>query len=220
MKKAVILANGLVPHKKEFKYFANAGYDSLICADGGANSAFKLGLIPDFIIGDFDSVKDEILEFYKPYSKIIKLKRQNDTDVEKCLKYCISKKFDEVILTGVTGDRLDHSFCNLGIVLKYFHSIKIKIIHQKSILSAHTGLTEFTSVKGETVSVYGIDNKTKIISSGLKYPLNYVSLPFGVKESTSNIATGKIVKLSISKGPVFIVREYETVRDNGFLELY
>jgi len=220
MNKAVILANGQAPAKKEFNYFAKAGYEFLICADGGANSAFKLGLIPDLIIGDFDSVKTDVLEFFRPYSKITQLKRQNDTDVEKCLKYCINKKMAEVILIGVTGDRLDHSFCNLGIVLKFFKDIKIKIIHQKSILSAHTGMVEFETVKGETISLYGFDDKTKIISSGLKYPLNHVSLPFGVKESTSNVATGKKVKLSIEKGVIFIVREYETVRDNGFLKLY
>lgn len=220
MKRAVILANGQVPAKKEFAYFAKAGYDNLICADGGANSAFKLGLIPDIIIGDFDSVNKEILEFYKPYSKIINIKRQNDTDVEKCLKFCIKHKIDEVILTGGTGDRLDHSFCNLGIVLKFYNDLKIKIIHQKSILSAHSGFVELETVKGEIISLYGFDSKTKITSSGLKYPLNGVPLPFGVKESTSNIAKGKKVVLNVRGGRIFIVRDYNTVRDNGFLELY
>lgn len=220
MKRAVILANGLAPAKKEFKYFAKAEYNFLVCADGGANSAYKLGLIPDAIIGDFDSIEMDILEFYKPYSKIIQLKRQNDTDIEKCLKYCIKMKIDEVILTGATGDRLDHSFCNLGIVLKYYDKLKIKIVHQKSILSAHSGFVEFQTIKGEIISLYGIDNKTKIISAGLKYPLDYTALPFGVRESTSNIAKGKTVRLNISGGRIFIVREYETVRDNGFLKLY
>lgn len=220
MKQAVILANGLSPAKGEFKYFASAGYGFLICADGGANSAYKLGLIPDLIMGDFDSVSPEALEFFRSYSKIVRLKRQNDTDVEKCLKYCIANKFKEVILTGVTGDRLDHSFCNLGIVLKYFDKIKIKIVHQKSILSAHTGMIEFETVKGETISLYGIDRRTKVFSSGLKYPLNNIPLPFGERESTSNIAKGKMVRLKVTGGKIFIVREYKTVRDNGFLEQY
>ena len=220
MKRAVILANGQVPAKKEFKYFAEAGYDFLICADGGANSAFKLGLIPDAVIGDFDSVDKKILQFYKAYSEIIKLKRQNDTDVEKCLKYCIKKRITEVLLIGVTGDRLDHSFCNLGIALKYHDKMKIKIIHQKSILSAHSAAFEFETIKGETISLYGFDDRTKITSSGLKFPLRNVALPFGKKESTSNIASGRLVKLKITGGKIFIVREYEIVRDNGFLELY
>lgn len=220
MKKAVILANGMPPAKKEFRYFKKAGYNMLICADGGANSAFKLGLTPDVIIGDFDSARKEVLKYYSEKSEIIQVKRQNDTDVEKCLKYCIKKKIDEVILTGVTGDRLDHSFCNLGIVLKFYDKIRIKIVHQKSILSAHSGRFEFQTVKGETISLYGFDEKTKFTSKGLKFPLKNIPLPFGKRESTSNVAAGNSVKLKINGGLAFIVREYDIVRDNGFVELY
>lgn len=220
MKNAIVLANGQAPSKTVFKYLANAGYDYLICADGGANSAYKLGIIPDVIVGDFDSINHDVLKLFKSKSEIVKIVRQNDTDVEKCLKYCIKKKIKEVILTGATGDRLDHSFCNLGIVLKYFHKIKIKIIHQKSVLSAQSGLVEFDTVKGETISLYGISDKTRITSSGLKFPLKKTALPFGKRESTSNSASGNKVKLNITGGNIFIVREYDIVRDNDFLELY
>ena len=218
--KAIILANGQPPSKTVFKYLANAGYDFLICADGGANNAYKLGFIPDVIVGDFDSVKPEVLNTFKSKSKIVKIVRQNDTDVEKCLKYCIKNNIKEVILTGATGDRLDHSFCNLGIVLKYFHKVNIKIIHQKSVLSAHSGTLEFNTVKGETISLYGFSDKTKITSAGLKFPLTKTALPFGQRESTSNMATGNLVKLKIAMGNIFIVREYDIVRENDFLKLY
>ncbi len=79
-------------------------------------------LVPDVIIGDLDSISAEALKEFKSVSKIIRLKRQNDTDVEKCLKYAISHKYDEALLVGATGNRLDHTFCNLGIVLKFFPS--------------------------------------------------------------------------------------------------
>ena len=46
-----------------------------------------------------------------------------------------SVKTREVILLGATGDRLDHSFCNLGIALKFDDKIKINVLHQKSYLS-------------------------------------------------------------------------------------
>ncbi len=220
MKKAIILANGQAPSKAVFKYLAGAGYDFLICADGGANNAFKLAIIPDVIVGDFDSVNPEVLNIFKSHSKIVKIVRQNDTDVEKCLKYCIKNNIKEVILTGATGDRLDHSFCNLGIVLKYFHKVKIKIIHQKSVLSAHSGIVEFSTVKGETISLYGFNDKTKITSGGLKFTLKKTALPFGERESTSNVATGNKVKLKITGGIIFIVREYDIVRENDFLKLY
>jgi thiamine pyrophosphokinase len=207
MKKCIILANGKPPKKSVITFFQKRGYSKLICADGGANSALKMKLIPDVIIGDLDSISSETLKEFKSFSKIIRLKRQNDTDVEKCLKYAISHKFDEALLVGVTGNRLDHTFCNLGIVLKFFPQIKISLIAENSFLKAYTGRVELKTFPGETISLYGISPKTKIISTGLKYELKNAALPFGVRESTSNIAKKNLVKLKINKGVIFIIRD-------------
>jgi thiamine pyrophosphokinase len=215
--KAIILANGQPPHKSVIRFLIKAGYTTFICADGGANTAYKLGLIPDFIIGDFDSINDKTFSFFNGKSKIIQIQRQNDTDVEKCLKFAIKKKIKEVVLLGGTGDRLDHSFCNLGIVLKYSDRIKIKAIHQKSILSVCSGTVSLDTIPKEIISVYGFDEKTKILSSGLKYSLRNVALPFGKKESTSNVALSKKVELEIKNGKVFVIREFNLLRKYGLV---
>ncbi|MCX6167895.1 MAG: thiamine diphosphokinase [Ignavibacteriales bacterium] len=215
MKKCIILANGQPPRKKYFDYLIKNDYQTLICADGGANSAEKLNIIPDYIIGDLDSINPGVYDYYYEKCEIIKITRQNDTDVEKCLKFAIKKKYDEVILLGATGDRLDHSFCNIGIVLKFFDKIIIKIIHHKSILTAFTGKVRLKTFPKETISIYGIDSKTKIYSHGLKYELKNISLPFGIKESTSNVALQNEVELDIRGGIVFVIRDFETMRKYG-----
>ena len=179
MKKCLILANGRPPAKKGIKYLQSKGYNTLICADGGADTAKKLGIIPDYIIGDFDSVKKETLRFFHNKSDIINIKRQNDTDVEKCLKFAVKKNYSEAVLLGAIGDRLDHSFCNMGIVIKFFNRIKIRIISDKSILTPYTGDVKLDTVPDETISLYGFDEKTRITSTGLKYPLKKTALPFG-----------------------------------------
>jgi thiamine pyrophosphokinase len=209
MKKCIILANGTSPKKGIFNFLKREEYDALFCADGGANSAFKYNLIPETIIGDLDSIDKKVLSFYKNKCRIIQIKRQNDTDLEKCLKYAILKKYEEAVVLGATGDRLDHSFCNLGIVLKFFDKIRIKIIHQKSMLCAYSKDVELLTVKGETISLYGFDQKTKITSTGLKYSLKNIALPFGKKESTSNVALGNKIKLRILNGKIFVVRDFE-----------
>ena len=207
MKKCMILANGKPPKKSIITFFQRKGYNKLICADGGANSALKMKLIPDIIIGDLDSISSEALKLFKSVSKIIRLKRQNDTDVEKCLKYAINNQYDEALLFGATGNRLDHTFCNLGIVLKFFPQIKISLVAENSFLRAYTGNVELKTFPGETISIYCISAKTKIYSQGLKYELQNISLPFGISESTSNIAITELIKLKITNGNAFIIRD-------------
>ena len=207
MKKCIILANGKPPKKNLITFFQKRGYNKLICADGGSNSALKMKLVPDVIIGDLDSISIEAITEFKSSSKIIKLKRQNDTDVEKCIKYAIKNKFDEALLVGVTGNRLDHTFCNLGIVLKFFPQIEISLIAENSFLKPYKGKVKFKTLPGETISVYGIDSKSKISSKGLKYPLKNIALPFGGRESTSNIASGKEIDLHITGGVMFVIRD-------------
>ena len=214
LKKCIIIANGKPPKKSVITFFQKVGYDKLICADGGANSALKMGLIPDVIIGDLDSISPEALKEFKSVSKIIRLKRQNDTDVEKCLKYAIRKKYDEALLLGATGNRLDHTFCNIGIVLKFFPKIKISLIAEDSFLKAYTNNVELKTLPGETISLYGISPKTKITSMGLKYELRNIAIPFGIRESTSNIAMKNFVKLNINGGVIFIIRDVKAIIDN------
>ncbi len=215
MKKCIIIANGKCPKKSEIKYFVEQGYSTIICADGGANSAMKLKIIPDYIIGDLDSVEESTLKYFKGISQIIQFKRQNDTDVEKCLKFAIKKNFTKAVLLGSTGDRLDHSICNLGIVLKYYDKIKIYLLSGESFLVPVKGKCNFNSSKGELISIYGFDKKTKFTSTGLKYPLKNISLPFGEKESTSNRAVKDKVGLKTNGGVGFVIRYFKMIKNHG-----
>jgi thiamine pyrophosphokinase len=212
MKKCIIIANGKSPSKKVVDYFYSKGFNTIICADGGANSARNLGIIPDFIIGDLDSISSSTLKYFKNKSAIIQIKRQNDTDVEKCLKFAIKKKFDEVVLLGVTGDRLDHTICNLGIVIKFFGKINIYLSAESSFLTSINQTTEFNSKVGETISIYAFDDKTKISSTGLKYKLNNAALPFGVRESTSNVSISEKIILKVKNGIVFVIRDFNFMK--------
>jgi len=216
LKKALILANGKPPSKSKINFLMKNGFSTLFCADGGVNSAYKMELTPDYIIGDLDSADSNVLNHFKSKSKIIKYKRQNDTDVEKCLKYAISKKFEHVILLGGTGDRLDHTFCNLGITLKFYDKIRIDILHEKSYLQILEKNNTIKTFPKEIISLYGFDNKTKVTSQGLKYPLKNQSIKFGEKESTSNVAIGDKATINIRNGKLFLIRDYKMLVKLGY----
>jgi len=131
------------------------------------------------------------------------------------LKFAIKKNFTKAVLLGSTGDRLDHSICNLGIVLKYYDKIKIYLLSGESFLVPVKGKFNFNSSKGELISIYGFDKKTKFTSTGLKYPLKNVSLPFGEKESTSNRAVKDKVGLKTNGGVGFVIRYFKMIKNHG-----
>ncbi|MCU7490001.1 MAG: thiamine diphosphokinase [Bacteroidota bacterium] len=212
MKKCIIIANGKAPKKSIFPFLKGEGYSTIICADGGANSAKRLNIIPDFIIGDLDSIHPDTMKFYESKAVIKRVKSQDDTDVEKCLKFAIKNGFSECVLTGVIGDRLDHSFSNLGIVLRYSKLISLKVISERSFLTVHKGNFCLKAIPGETISIYAFDRKTKISSTGLKYELLNATLPYGLRESTSNEAVSEEVHLKVKGGLIFIIRDFNLVK--------
>ncbi|MBN2571192.1 MAG: thiamine diphosphokinase [Ignavibacteriales bacterium] len=216
MKKCIIVANGELPPKSIFRYLIRFGYNYLICADGGANVLFTYKIRPDVIIGDFDSILPDVLKYYKETVKIIEIKNHNNTDVEKALDYAINKGFEEAILLGGAGDRLDHTICNFSIILKYFKKINVLLLHDESILIPITGKNIFKATNNEIFSIYGFDKKTKIKSKGLKYPLDNIAVTFGEKESTSNVAIDEVVEMTVKGGVAFLIRNFQNHFNNFY----
>lgn len=217
MKSCIIIANGDSPKRGVINYLQKNGAEYIIAADGGANSAYKLGIVPNSIIGDLDSIKSKVKEYLSDKSKIIKYERQDDTDVEKALKYAIEKGCETVYLLGGTGDRMDHSICNLGIVLKFYNRIRIILLHGKTILHPYSKNITLNTIPNETISLYAFDDRTTITSKGLKYPLINTTLRFGESESTSNVALGNEVNLKINDGIIFVIRELKVMRKNDLI---
>ncbi|MFA7288705.1 MAG: thiamine diphosphokinase [Melioribacteraceae bacterium] len=213
----LIIGNGKSPTKKEINFLRKIGFDKIFCADGGANYTFKNKIIPDFIIGDLDSIDHKVYEYYKDKSKIIHIKRQNDTDIEKVIKFLISQKEKKALILGGTGNRIDHTICNLSIVYKYFNKIELSILHENTVLTPLKGEHTYNSFKGEIVSLFGFDKELRVTTMGLKYKLNNKLLAFGVNESLSNVSKGKHFTINAEKGIVFVIRNYENMKKYDLL---
>jgi len=217
MKKAIIIGSGQKPNKKALNYLIKKGVTEIIAADGGADHLRKLKIIPSAIMGDFDSIRSKSREYYGDKCVFISISRQDDTDIEKALKYIIENEYTEVYLFSVTGKRLDHTFCNLSFLIKYQSKIHIKIIDKLQYIAAYNKDVEFPTVPNEIISFYGITELTKITTEGLEYPLTEAILPFGVRDSTSNVALSECIKFKIKDGSIIIFRNIETAINNDFL---
>ncbi len=202
MKKFIILANGKSPEKKEILPFIRDGY-TLVCADGGANSAYRLEIVPSYIIGDFDSIKPKVKRFYKNFSQFIKIKDQSKTDVEKSLDFIIKKGGKRVVLFGLDGDRTDHMLYNFLLLSEYIDKLDMALIKKGEIINFANGDIEFSSVPEERISVFVIKEPLHVKSKGLKYKISGKNI-----RSISNMALKKRVKLKLKgEGSLVIIRE-------------
>ncbi len=182
-------------------------YDSdIICADGGSNIAFKLGVIPKYIIGDLDSISDEALKYYEGKTSIKKISRQTDTDLEKALKFIVKKNYSRVIVFGASGGRFDHQFANTSILFRYAKLIEITFIAEETVGQFIRGDKKFNSRKGEAISIFAFDAKTRITSKGLKYKLKETKLKYGEREGNSNESLGENFSLKVVGGICLIIR--------------
>ncbi len=209
--KAIIIANGEAPSKQVVNYLLRKGYDTVIAADGGLLHCKKLGIIPQHIVGDFDSVSQKELDNYRKVSTIKQIKRQTDTDLEKAILYAIKIGFTDIAVCAATGFRIDHTLGNISLLLRYVSRIQIRLVSKESIVIPVQGSYTFLTKAGETISLFAFEQKTKISTLGLKYPLNRESLMFGNRESVSNVTNEDVVSLRVINGTAILVRDAKLV---------
>lgn len=216
MRKALLIGNGRPPLLSHIKKLRKLGWNYIIAADGGYNSLMKLKVEPNVVIGDFDSIR--LNEKQNTSSiKFIKISRQNDTDMEKAVKFAVRNKIKKVILLAATGMRLDHTIGNLSIPLKFKDEIDISILTNYSYLKIIKGDSLIQSVKGETLSFIAFDKNVSFTSTGLKYKMDKLKLAIGYRESISNESSGKEFMMSVKGGCGYMIRDAKFVLRNALL---
>jgi len=169
----VILANGLFPTSRRALDFLT-GADVLICCDGAADKLVGFGMVPHVIIGDMDSVSEEIRKQYA--SIMIPSHSQDTNDLTKAVHYCIERNYPAVSVLGATGLREDHTLGNISLLTTYFPRIEVRIISDFGIFFLVRSGEEVGSFVGEKISIFSIDNSARVTSEGLKYPLENLQL--------------------------------------------
>ena len=122
--KIILILNGNLLIKKNLKKILK-NYNSIICTDGGANKIINLGIEPNYILGDMDSIDKKNLKKYS--QNIIKLKNQDYNDFHKTLLWAKEQNIKKIDIIGIDGKRLDHTIGNFSIILECISFIDITI---------------------------------------------------------------------------------------------
>jgi len=200
----LIVANGSIENYSFYKNLIKKS-DIIICADGGANTAVKLDIIPDYIIGDLDSIKHDVLEYYKEKSEIIKDVNQNKTDFELALELAESKNPKNITIIGAIGKRIDHTFANILSLIKIKKGIKAKIVDHHNTIELVDNNTEVIGKKNEIVSIIPLTNLKNLNYSGFKWDVKNLNTDFGWF-GISNKLEGEKGIINLDKGKFLLVR--------------
>ena len=170
----------------------------VIGVDGGCNYLFDKNITPDVIIGDFDSIKAEILQklTINKQTKILKIAEQETTDFEKTL-YSINAK--TYLCFGFWGDLIDHSLSVLHLLQKYSHK-KIIIFSTENCCFILPKQGCLKIPKDITISIYPLIKTKFKTSSGLKYALNNLELSQGQLIGTRNKTNANKFSWQIESG--------------------
>ncbi len=177
-------------------------FQTVICADGGLLIAQKLGLSPDFLIGDYDSMKI-------PTGDVIKLPMEKDmTDTEAAIDLAVSKGFTDITLLGGLGGRFDHTMGNIGMLAKFCGSdTKLFIADGQNYLFMIAPGT-YTVPKNDYtyMGILSYGNAAENVTlRGVKYPLTNHYLTNETTLGVSNEIEGEFATISFTKGRLLVV---------------
>ena len=210
--KVCILLNGKINDYSIIKQFINnQNYDYIICADGGANHAYKMNITPNYIIGDSDSINKEVIDFYKKQNILFEEfpSKKNETDSELCILLSKSLNASKIDLFGTLGGRIDHTLANINL-LYYIREQEIipRIISEQEEIYIATN--ECVKIKGkekDIISIIPIKGDVKGITlENLEYPLNNYDMNYSTPLGISNIMLSEECKIAVKKGSLLIIR--------------
>lgn len=205
--KGVLFIGGSAP---EYGYIKNELKDAdiIVAADSGFDSALKMGINPDVVIGDMDSIKDvNMLDRY-PSDKVFRFPEDKDTtDTELGISYLQENKFDKIVIIGGGGGRVDHF---LGIVFLFDRDFSPDIWYTNSTrLQKITGHIQIPSMKGKTVSFFPVGKgQCRMKSIGLKWSLDNLTWNRG-DMGISNLAIDDPFYIEMFEGKMIMVNQLE-----------
>ena len=181
--------------------------DLIIAADNGYAVARSMGLTPDIVVGDFDSL-GKIPEA----DNIIQLNvRKDDTDLEHAVCVALEQGCDTFLIYGAVGGKLDHTLGNIAvaerIALAGGRSLFVGSDSSFSVIrNASLELPAYSDGRISVLSLSEISLGVHI--SGLSYEADGIDLPRAVTRGVSNAFIGKPSRISVTDGTLLIV--YDT----------
>jgi thiamine pyrophosphokinase len=211
-KRTVVIIAGSGIEDREFlrRQIEAAAPEAILCADGGACHAHAIGLAPDLIIGDMDSLDAELLRDFEekgvavaPYPA-----RKDETDTQLALMRALAMSPEKILIFGALGKRLDHTLANLGLLMMGLEKgVPIKLLAEDCEVFVVAGAATVSGKKGQTVSIFPWGGEARGITlEGFEYPLQDATMNLARPCGISNRLTTEEGLIKVDEGCLLVIQ--------------
>ncbi|HIW76100.1 MULTISPECIES: thiamine diphosphokinase [Gordonibacter] len=190
---------------EDFKARYDAGlFEFVIAVDAGFAHLEALGIAPDMAVGDFDSLG------YVPKCRRVSRHpvKKDKSDMELALEKAVAWDYDELIIYGALGGRLDHTIANLQLFATFSErELYVTAVGDTFALRLLTGpdVLELPDLDAGTVSVLAANDRVRgVIERGLEYSLNDEDLTNRTSRGLSNELTGEPARIAVEEGTLYV----------------
>lgn len=205
--KTIIIGNGEINDYDIIREYFEEAY--IIACDGGTRHCRAMMIMPNVMIGDFDSANQSDAEFFDNLGvlKIEYPSKKDKTDMEIALDLAVEKESDEIYIVGGLGSRFDHSLANVHILLRPMRmGIRACLLDEHNIITLVEDSIDIVGEKGQTVSLIPLTTQVKgITTEHMEYELNNATMEIGHSLGVSNIMTEDIATVSVSEGILILI---------------
>ena len=179
--------------------------DYVVFCDSGLKHLDGLQVKPSLIVGDFDSHVNPHLDV----ETIVLPCEKDDTDTVFAVKEAVKRGFEDFLLVGVVGARLDHTLANTSILL-YLDALgkKGRIIDDYSEMEIVSSEPASVSEEFSYFSLLNITGCAKGITvTGAKYPLQDAEITCEYQYGVSNeVLAGESATVSVKEGKLLLIK--------------
>ncbi len=182
--------------------------DFKVAADSGAELMRKIGIHPDLLVGDMDSISKKTLEFYEEKGvKILRFPTKKDEIDTELAVIQAEKNSGVVLIAGAFGNRLDQTLAVFRLVEKYSNVV---LFNEKLYVLKVTKRVKLSSAPGETWSILPLRNDALGVSlRGFEYTLEKKVMEYLRPYGISNVSLGNEVEVDPGNGTLLVFRYHD-----------
>ena len=165
----VVVANGSFPQTAGPLELLKSA-PAIIACDGAVQNLHERGLEPAAIVGDLDSIPQEMLRLYA--DRIHTVEDQEINDLTKAVRFAHAAGYRKLLILGATGLREDHTLGNISLLMDYaplFEQVEILSDYGHFIPVQQT--TTLPSTPGQQISIFSMYPCGEITTEGLRWPI-------------------------------------------------